>query len=71
MDSEKRKIYNKEYYLKNRDKTLIKAKERVQCECCKRYVSKNRLITHLDTNLCVNEQMKLNKIKSRLSLEKE
>ena len=49
MNSEDRKNYNKHYYQQNRLNTLQKACEPVNCPCCSRVVTKNRLNVHLKT----------------------
>jgi short-subunit dehydrogenase len=48
-------------------KALQKASIRVRCVCCDRIVSKNRLLAHMKTNLCLRTQNNENYINDRLN----
>jgi hypothetical protein len=52
MDSDKKKEYNKAYYTKHKDKIKQYLATKVECEICKRTVSKNHLQIHLGSNIC-------------------
>ena len=63
MDLEERRIYNKEYYEKNRNKILQKACSKVKCEFCDRNIILNNLLKHQQSSIC--------KKKSILKFERE
>jgi len=67
MTPEERQEYNKQYYQTNKQKALQKASIRVRCVCCDRIVSKNRLLAHMKTNLCLRTQNNENYINDRLN----
>ena len=67
MNSEDRKNYNKHYYQQNRVNTLQKACEPVNCPCCNRIVTKNRLNVHLKTKLCKKTQLETKYITDRIN----
>ncbi len=46
MDNEQRKLYNQEYYQKNKNKILEKLTSKVNCEFCNRTVSFCNLNKH-------------------------
>jgi hypothetical protein len=56
MDTNERKLYNKEYYTKNKTGIIEKACLKTECEFCKRTVIKNNIIRHQQTNLCKRTQ---------------
>jgi hypothetical protein len=62
-----RKNYNKNYYQQNRVNTLQKACEPVNCPCCNRIVTKNRLNVHLKTKLCQKTQAEKKYITDRIN----
>jgi hypothetical protein len=62
-----RKNYNKNYYQQNRVNTLQKACEPVNCPCCNRVVTKNRLNVHLKTKLCQKTQAEKKYITDRIN----
>ena len=66
LNSDERKNYNKKYYNKNRVIALNKACTPVNCPCCNRVVTKNRLTEHLKTKLCLKTQKNTNFINSRI-----
>ena len=49
MDLEKLKTYNKNYYLKTRDKR----REKITCENCERQVCKEYSKKHLKKHICL------------------
>ena len=61
------KNYNKNYYQQNRVNTLQKACEPVNCPCCNRIVTKNRLNVHLKTKLCKKTQLETKYINDRIN----
>lgn len=65
MDPEQRKIYNKEYYLKNKEAILKKASEKVECQFCHRCVSQNNLQKHYTLPICERRQKQLSLIEAR------
>ena len=67
MNSENRKNYNKHYYQQNRVNKLQKACEPVNCPCCGRVVTKNRLNVHLKTKLCKKTQSEKKYITDRIN----
>jgi hypothetical protein len=54
--------YQKEYYKKNKEKLLLNASLKVQCEFCQREVCKARLNEHIQTKLCI-KNAKIKKLK--------
>ena len=62
-----RKNYNKNYYQQNRVNTLNKACAPVNCPCCNRVVTKNRLNVHLKTKLCQKTQSEKKYITDRIN----
>ena len=56
MNSQERKIYNKEYYNKNKEVIISKACNRVECTLCKRTVINNNIFRHQLTDLCKRTQ---------------
>ena len=66
LNSEERKNYNKQYYQANRVNALNKACTPVNCPCCNRVVTRNRLTEHLKTKLCVKTQQNTNFINNRI-----
>ena len=62
-----RKNYNKNYYQQNRVNTLNKACAPVNCPCCGRVVTKNRLNVHLKTKLCKKTQLETKYINDRIN----
>ena len=62
-----RKNYNKHYYQQNRVNTLNKACAPVNCPCCNRVVTKNRLNVHLKTKLCKKTQLETKYINDRIN----
>ena len=66
LTPEQRQDYNKNYYQANKQKALQKASIRVTCVCCDRIVSKNRLLSHMKTDLCLRTQQTENYINDRL-----
>ena len=67
LTQEERQEYNKNYYQTNKQKALQKASIRVMCVCCDRIVSKNRLLAHMKTDLCLRTQQTENYINGRLN----
>jgi hypothetical protein len=51
-DKEKRKAYNKQYYLENRERVLTQMSTPVVCEHCFRKVSLTYLNKHQRSKLC-------------------
>ena len=58
MDNEQRKLYNQEYYQKNKDKILTKLTSKVKCEFCDRQVSFANLQKHYVLPICKATQLK-------------
>lgn len=56
MDIEKRKLYNKEYYLTNKTILLSKACSNVICPMCDRTVKYCNLKKHTTTKLCISHR---------------
>ena len=52
MNQEQRKQYNKDYYIKNKDKILKTALTKIKCEFCDRMVIKNNMLIHQKLNIC-------------------
>ena len=67
MSEVDRKNYNKNYYQQNRVNTLQKACKPVNCPCCNRVVTKNRLNVHLKTKLCKKTQLETKYITDRIN----
>ena len=67
MSDVDRKNYNKNYYQQNRVNTLNKACAPVNCPCCDRVVTKNRLNVHLKTKLCQKTQLETKYITDRIN----
>ena len=67
LTPEQRQDYNKTYSQANKQKALQKASIRVTCVCCDRIVSKNRLLAHMKTDLCLRTQQTENYINERLN----
>ncbi len=65
MDNEQRKLYNQEYYQKNKDKILTKLTSKVNCEFCNRQVSFANLQKHYVLPICKATQLKNNYITQR------
>ncbi len=75
MNSEERKMYNKNYYQSHRNEILKVACEKIECEFCKRKVIKNNILKHQKTILCKNQE-KLNierekRLKQKTEVENE
>jgi hypothetical protein len=68
MTPDQRKDYNKNYYQQNKELALKKACARVACPCCGRIITKNRLLSHMKTDLCKRTQLNENYINDRLHL---
>ena len=54
--SELNVIYQKAYYVKNRQKMIDYNCTKLDCELCGRKVCRNRILKHYNTNLCKNTQ---------------
>ena len=67
MDSIERKIYNKEYYNKNKIVIINKACAKVECTLCKRAVIKNNIFRHRLTDLCKRTQARNVALDKRLN----
>ena len=65
MDTEQRKLYNKEYYQNNKTKILEKLKSKVNCEFCNRQVSFCNLQKHYVLPICKTTQDKNKYISER------
>lgn len=52
MNNEQRKIYNKSYYLKNKEKILKTALTKQTCEFCNRSIIKNNMQIHQSLKIC-------------------
>ena len=68
MNPEDRKVYNKEYYQKNKEAILKKASEKVECQFCKRTVSQNNLVKHYSLPICERRQKQISQIQTRNSI---
>ena len=66
MNKEDRKKYNKEYYLKNKEKIIDNGCKKVQCEFCDRTVIKNNLLIHQKLPICKRKAQLKNDNKKRL-----
>ncbi len=51
VTKEKKSEYNKRYFEKHKDELKTKAKEMVECDKCKKYVSKGALYEHRQTKI--------------------
>ncbi len=65
MDNEQRKLYNQEYYQKNKDKILTKLTSKVNCEFCNRTVSFSNLQKNYVLAICKTTQDKNKYISER------
>ncbi len=65
MDNEQRKLYNQEYYQKNKDEILAKLTSKVNCEFCNRTVSFANLQKHYAFKIYKATQLKNNYISER------
>ncbi len=65
MNPEDRKIYNQQYYQKNKEIILKKACEKVECQFCHRTVSQNNLQKHYTLPICERRQKQLSQIQTR------
>ena len=65
MNPEDRKIYNQQYYQKNKEVILKKATEKVQCQFCFRTVSQNNLQKHFTLPICKRGQEQIQFIQQR------
>ncbi len=65
MDTEQRKLYNKEYYQNNKDKILTKLNSKVNCEFCNRTLSFCNLKKHYLLPICKTTQDKNKYISER------
>lgn len=66
MNSEKRKEYNKNYYINNRPQIIAKALNKVVCKFCERPVIFNNLVKHQTSSLCKRKTEQIYKDKLRL-----
>jgi len=53
-NEEIRKLYNKLYYLKNKDKIINDACTKIECEICGKFTIKNNYKRHLKSKVCMN-----------------
>lgn len=54
--SEKNKIYQKEYYTKNKDKLLNYGCKKVECLLCGRQVIRNNILSHQKKPICIRNR---------------
>ena len=52
MNNEQRKQYNKDYYIKNKEKILKNALTKQTCKFCNRSIIKNNMHIHQSLNIC-------------------
>ena len=68
MSPEDRKVYNKEYYQKNKETILEKASAKIQCQFCFRTVAQNNLMKHYSLPICERRQKEIKLIQIRNSI---
>lgn len=63
------KEYNAKYYTKNKEKLIANLCEKVECNICGKFITKNRLKLHKTTALCkrtlqqkIRDEMIINEI---------
>ena len=54
----KTRDYNRQYYLQHRDQMLNYGNRKIECQHCKKIVSRNNLKKHQNTKKCLNTRDK-------------
>ncbi len=50
--NDQQKAYAKQYYATNKEKMLKIMKEKVECDCCQKMITKTNMIAHKKTTKC-------------------